>query len=126
MNLFGAEKRRAAYISGLRAETMATLLLRLKFYKILARRYRIREGEIDIIARRGDVIAFVEVKARAVMDDAMTAITPEKQRRFSRAAARWISEHPWAANHVLRADAIFLAPGKWPKHVIAAMEMQIG
>jgi putative endonuclease len=126
MNTFGADKRRAAYIAGLRAETLATLLLRLKFYKILARRYSIREGEIDIIAKRGDVIAFVEVKARATMEDAMTAITPEKRRRFSRAAARWISENPWAANHVLRADAVFVAPGKWPRHVVAAMEMLIG
>ena len=122
----GADKRRAAYLSGLHAETIAALWLRLKFYRILARRYRAQGGEVDVIAKRGRTIVFVEVKARDAMDDALIAITPEKQRRFSRAAARWLATHPWAASHTLRADAVFIAPRCLPRHIEAAMEMDIG
>lgn len=118
--------RRASHLEGLRAEWVAALWLSCKFYKILARRYRVRGGEVDLIAKRGRTIAFVEVKARGALEDAMTAITEEKRRRFSRAAARWLSANPWAADHVLRADAVFLAPGRLPRHQEAAMELLIG
>jgi putative endonuclease len=120
------EAKRAAHVFGLRAETIASLWLRLKFYRILARRYRVHGGEVDIIARRGDTIAFVEVKARGDMDDALSAITPQKQRRFSIAAARWLATNPWAASYTLRADAVFVAPGRLPRHVVAAFEMRLG
>jgi putative endonuclease len=110
---------------GLRAETIAALWLRCKLYRILARRYRLRGGEIDIIARRGRTIAFVEVKARASLEEAMTAITEEKRRRISRAAARWLAANPWAADHVLRADAVFVAPRRLPLHVERAMELDL-
>ncbi len=123
----GAEKRRAAHLSGVRAETMAEVWLRLKFYRILARRYRVHGGEVDIIAKRGKTMAFVEVKARGDIETALTAITPQKQRRFSIAAAHWLATNPWAANgYVLRADAVFIAPGKFPKHLEAAFEMRMG
>lgn len=110
---------------GLRAETIATLWLRGKLYSILARRYRLRGGEIDIIARRGRTIAFVEVKARATLEEAMTSITEEKRRRISRAASRWLAANPWAADHVLRADAVFVAPRRLPVHVEGAMELDL-
>jgi putative endonuclease len=113
------------HLGGLRAETIAALWLRCKAYRILARRYRLRGGEIDIIARRGRTIAFVEVKARASLEEAMTAITEEKRRRISRAAARWLAANPWAANHVLRADAVFVAPRRLPLHVERAMELDL-
>ncbi|MBI3275131.1 MAG: YraN family protein, partial [Methylocystis sp.] len=67
------EARRARHRGGLRAETLAALWLTYKFYKLLARRYRARDGEVDIIARRGRTIAFVEVKARGELEDAMTS-----------------------------------------------------
>jgi len=107
-----ARARRAAHAFGLRAENVAALYLTLKFYRILA--------------RRGDSVVFVEVKARGEMDDALIAITPQKQRRFSRAAARWLAENPWAARYTLRADAVFVAPGEWPRHIVSAMELRIG
>jgi putative endonuclease len=121
-----AARRRAGHDFGRRAETLAALWLRAKFYRILARRYRVQGGEIDIIARRGDVIAFVEVKARENIDDAMIAITPQKQRRVSVAAARWLTVNPWAVNLTLRADAIFVAPRRLPLHVENVMELRIG
>ncbi len=77
----GFDKKRAAHLYGLRAETLAALFLRAKLYRILAQRYRVQGGEIDIIAQRGDTIAFVEVKARADLDAAMISITPQTRRR---------------------------------------------
>ena len=111
---------------GARAETIAELWLRLKLYKILARRYRVKGGEIDIVARRGDVVAFVEVKARAEMDAALIAITPQKQRRLRIAAARWLVMNPWAANCTLRADAVFVSPRRLPQHVEDVMVLERG
>ncbi|MCC3244383.1 YraN family protein [Methylocystis sp. WRRC1] len=118
--------RRNAYAYGLRAETVATLWMRAHLYSILDRNYRVNGGEIDVIARRGSTIAFVEVKARGDLDDAAVAITPQKQRRIARAANRWVATHPWAMNCTLRADAIFVAPGKLPRHVENAFELGFG
>jgi len=118
--------RAGALAFGLNAETVAALWLRLKFYRILARRYRIREGEIDIIASRGSTIAFVEVKARPTMDEAVISITAQKRQRMSRAAHHWLARHPWAVNHTLRGDALFIAPRKLPRHAPAAVELDLG
>ncbi|WP_159731634.1 YraN family protein [Methylosinus sp. Ce-a6] len=120
------EERRERHRGGLRAETLAALWLGAKFYAILDRRYRIRGGEIDIVARRGRTIAFVEVKARASLEEAMTSITEEKRRRISRAASRWLASNPWAADHVLRGDAIYVTPRRLPLHMAAAFELDLG
>jgi putative endonuclease len=122
--LRSADERRAAHGQGVFAERVAILLLRLKFYSILARRYSIRGGEIDIIARRGDTIAFVEVKARPTLDEAQSAITPAKRRRLSRAARVWLASNPYAAGFTLRGDAVFVAPWRWPRHLPAAIELE--
>jgi putative endonuclease len=121
-----AQERRARHRFGLWAETAATLLLSLKGYRILARRFAVRGGEVDVIAQRGDTIAFVEVKARADMEAASIAITPQKERRIRIAAARWLAANPRAAGLTLRADAIFIATWRWPRHVENAMELRIG
>ncbi|MBG0812117.1 YraN family protein [Methylosinus sp. H3A] len=121
-----ADARRARHRGGLRAETLAALWLRAKFYTILDRRYRIRGGEIDIVARRGRTIAFVEVKARASLEEAMISITEEKRRRISRAASKWLASNPWAADHALRGDAVYIAPRRLPLHMEAAMELDLG
>jgi putative endonuclease len=118
-------KRQEARTFGLRAETLAALWLRLKFYQILARNFSARGGEIDLIARRGDVIAFVEVKARPTLDQAFIAIDTAKASRISRVAGFWLSAHPWAAGRVLRGDAIFIAPGRLPRHVEAAVPLDL-
>ncbi len=120
------DERRAAHWQGILAERLAIIALRLQFYSILACRYRIRGGEIDIIARRGDTIAFVEVKARPTLDEASSAVTPEKRRRISRAARVWLTRNPSAAALTLRCDAIFIAPWRWPRHVKSAIELEIG
>lgn len=99
----------ASSARGNRAEATAAWLLRLKGYRILARRFRAGAGEIDLIAARGDVIAFVEVKARRRMDDAVIAITPDKQRRIASAARIWLARHPGLADRTLRLDAVFIS-----------------
>jgi putative endonuclease len=122
----GIKKRQKALASGLRAETVAALYLRLKGYRILARRYAIAGGEIDLIARKFDSIVFVEVKTRPDLSLAMTAIDAAKCRRISRAAAHWLAANPWAARLNLRGDAICLIPWRWPRHAIAAITLDIG
>jgi len=111
---------------GALAERVAAFILRLKGYRILACRYRIRGGEIDIVARRADTIAFVEVKVRPTLDEARSAIDEIKRRRISRAARTWLASNPWAAPLTWRGDAIFVAPWRFPRHEIAVIELDIG
>jgi len=118
-------RRRIARLFGLKAETIAAILLTLKGYSILARRYAANGGEIDLIARRGRAIAFVEVKARADLDVAADSISPAKRRRIARAARAWITRNPWAADFILRGDAVFVAPGRLPRHARAAYRLMI-
>lgn len=126
MTAKGSRDRRRAHGLGLLAEHVAEVLLRLKGHRILTRRYSIREGEIDLVARRGDTIAFVEVKVRPTLDEARTAIDFVKRRRVSRAARSWLASNPWAASLTWRGDAIFVAPWRFPRHQIAVIELDIG
>ena len=121
-----AEDRKNALLLGLRAETLASLYLQAKGYRILERRYSVPGGEVDIIARRGTVIAFVEVKARATLDLALSSIDPTKRRRMSRAAAHWLAGKDWAVLCVQRGDALCVAPWHWPRHVEGAVELRMG
>jgi putative endonuclease len=116
--------RRAALRWGLRAEVAAALFLLAKGYRIVAWRYGGKGGEIDLICRRGDTIAFVEVKARATLDAAAVAIGAEKQRLFGRAARRWLARNGWAMRFTLRCDAVLLAPWRWPRHIPDAFTLQ--
>ena len=118
-------RRRGAHLFGLRAESVAVLVLRLKGYSVLARRYAVSGGEIDLIARRGGLIAFVEVKARGDLDAAATAISPTKRRRIGRAVRVWLARNPWASNLSLRGDAVFVAPGRLPRHAPDAYRLDI-
>jgi putative endonuclease len=95
---------------GLRAEMLAVWLLRVKGYRILARRYRTPVGEVDIIARRAGTLVFVEVKARAALADALQCLSPRGQDRITRAAQCYLAAHPSAAAGNMRFDFIALAP----------------
>ena len=119
------KRRRIAHLWGLRAESVAALLLRLKGYRILARRFVVSGGEIDLIARRGGAIAFVEVKARGDLETATIAISATKERRIARAARVWLARNPWAAGLTLRGDAIFVAPRRLPRHAPSAYRLMI-
>jgi putative endonuclease len=109
--------RRAAERRGRRAEFAAVCLLRLKGYRVLARRYRTPVGEIDLIVRRATTVAFVEVKARPTMVEAAEAVTPHGRQRIARAASLWLARHAAATELTLRFDAILVAPGRWPRHL---------
>ena len=86
--------RVAAFRTGLSAEARAAALLMAKGYRILARRFRTPYGEIDLVAKKRDLLVFVEVKARASLDDAAYAVTPRQQARIIDAAQGWLMAHP--------------------------------
>jgi len=115
-------QRRAAFRFGLSAEARAAVLLLLKGFRIVARRWRGPIGEIDIVARRGRLLAFVEVKARDTLDDAAEAVGPEQQRRIALAAAAWLASHPQDRERDIRFDVVLIAPRHWPRHLRAAFE----
>ena len=119
------ESRLRARGFGIRAEWIALAWLTLRGYRVLARNYLVKGGEIDLIAARGRTIAFVEVKARPSIDAARTAITLEKRRRISRAATHWLARNPAAVGQTLRGDAIFIAPRKFPRHVENVYELDL-
>jgi putative endonuclease len=110
---------------GLRAESVAALLLRLKGYQLLERRFAAAGGEIDLVARRGATVAFVEVKARDDLEAATIAITESKRRRIGRAARVWLARNPWAAALNLRGDAVFVAPRRLPRHLASAYRLDL-
>ncbi|WP_257167584.1 YraN family protein [Bradyrhizobium sp. SRS-191] len=112
----------AAFRTGLSAEARAAALLIAKGYRILAKRFRTPHGEIDIIARKRGLVAFVEVKARASLDEAAYAVTPRQQQRIIDAAQAWLMAHPDHAELELRFDAILVAPRSLPRHLIAAFD----
>lgn len=119
------ERRRQARRRGAWGEGVAALVLRCKGYKIIAQHYVVRGGEIDIIARRGTTLAFVEVKWRPTLADAMEAITPQKRRRIARAAHVFLAGRDVAMRLTLRGDAIYLAPWRWPRHVAGAFALEL-
>ena len=114
--------RVAAFGLGLSAESRAAAYLVAKGYRIAARRFRSPVGEVDIVARRGGVLVFVEVKARATLDAAAESLQARQQRRIAAAAAAWLSLNPHDIDKNIRFDAVLVAPGKIPRHIPAAFE----
>lgn len=112
--------RKKAEKAGRSAETLAALYLRLKGYKIVHARYKTPVGEIDIIARRQTVLVFVEVKRRTRASEQGTALEGVNTRRIARAAEWFLSANSDFGSHDCRFDVIFLAPGRWPYHLVNA------
>ena len=112
-----SESRQQAERRGRRTETLAAWLLRLKGYRVLARRYKTPAGEIDLIVRRGGTIVFVEVKQRPDETAAIEAVTAQARRRIARAAALWVSRHPQAAGLDQRFDLVLAPPRRIPRHL---------
>lgn len=107
--------RGAAERGGRRAETLAAWWLRLKGWRIISMRARTPVGEVDLIARRGRTLAFVEVKARATAVDAEMALDDFRLRRVARAAEALAARHARPGD-TIRIDAVFIVPGRWPRH----------
>ncbi len=112
-----AGKRRKAYRRGHRGEWLAAAALMAKGFRILARRYRTKLGEIDLIARRGDLVLIVEVKARRTLQEAMEAIAYTAERRIEGAADLWLARQPDFGRLSVRFDMVAVLPWRWPVHV---------
>ena len=116
----GAEAQRR----GRWAERLCVLALCLKGYSILAHGHVTGRGtgagEIDIIARRGRVLAFIEVKARPSLEDAAAALTPGQCRRLTRAAAGYLGRQPDLSSCQARFDVMLVVPWRWPRHLMDA------
>jgi putative endonuclease len=117
-------ERVAAHFTGLSAESRAAAYLVAKGYRIVARRFKTSVGEVDIVARRRDVLVFVEVKARNTLDDAAFAVLPRQQQRIVAAAGAWLAGHPEDVESAIRFDAILVAPRSIPRHIPAAFEAE--
>lgn len=112
------ETRRAAERRGRRGETLASLVLMLKGYRILGRRVRTHLGEIDLIARspRG-ILCFVEVKAREQIETAREALRPRQQLRIARAAQHYLAQQPALGAKGVRFDVVTLGSRGLPRHL---------
>lgn len=106
--------RRKAYRRGHSSEWLAAAALMLKGFRIVARRYRTKLGEIDLIARRGNLVLIVEVKARKTL---MEAIARESEWRIEGAADLWLSRQRDHAKISMRFDLVAVLPWRWPVHV---------
>ena len=120
-----APERQIAFKFGISAESRAAALLIAKGYRILARRYRSRAGEIDIVARRRGLLVFVEVKARERLDDAAEAVIVRQQRRIIAAAEVWLANHPDIGDTDIRFDVVLVAPKRLPRHIEAAFDASL-
>ena len=109
--------RQKAEARGRRAETIAAWYLRLQGWRIVGQRVRNPRGEVDLIARRGRVVAFVEVKARVSEANLATAIDAYRLRRVAAAAESLLHEYGKGAEE-MRIDVILVAPWAWPRHLV--------
>ena len=110
------DRRRAAEAAGRRGERLAGWWLRLKGWRILDRRVRTPAGEVDLVARRGNLVAFVEVKARATAAELDFAIDERRLARVAAAAELLMGRYAGPGDDI-RVDVILLAPGVRPRHI---------
>ena len=108
------------YKKGLWAELRAAAYLRLRGYKLRARRYKTPLGEIDLVVERAQTLVFVEVKLRSTLDGAAEAIDARNQKRVRAAAELYLQAHPQYTGHDMRFDALILTPGRDIAHIEAA------
>jgi putative endonuclease len=116
----GRDERRRRGRFGRFAESICVWHLRARGFRVLARRYRAPMGEIDIIARRGRLVAFIEVKARRSFDLAGESLSVHQRRRIVRAAAAFLQKTPRLQGLDQRFDVMLVAPWRPPRHLIGA------
>ena len=112
----GKARRIRALRRGHFSEYLAALSLLLRGHRILAMRYKVKAGEIDIIARKGDLVRFIEVKARATTQDSIFAVNGLTQARIRNASLHWLQTQKDAARISLSYDIIAVRPWRWPEH----------
>ena len=111
------QARARAYRRGVLAESLVALLLRLKGYRIVVRRYKTPVGEIDLVALKGRRLAFIEVKRRKTREDAAWTLPARQRRRIVRAAQYWLAGHPDYAGHDIAFDVVLAAPWRFPHYI---------
>lgn len=111
------ERGRKGREQGRFGEVVAAVFLMLKGWQVLGFRLRTPHGEIDLLARRGGVLAVVEVKRRATLQLAAEAVGEVQRERLLRAAEAIARRRPALRHHDLRIDLIALAPGRFPRHL---------
>lgn len=116
-------QRRKALKRGAYAEWLAAGFLMLKGWRLVARRVGGKGGEIDLVMRRGQLIAFIEVKSRSTRDMALMSVTPAKIRLIGRTARMWQSRNRWSEGMSFRGDIVALGGWRMPQHVEAAFEI---
>jgi putative endonuclease len=109
-------RRRRAERRGRLAEWLCLWHLRLRGWRIVARGWRCPAGEIDILARRGRVLAVIEVKSRGDVARAAAALPTRQRRRIARAAEAFLIARPELAGLDLRFDLMLVAPRHLPRH----------
>ena len=107
----------ASRLAGRRQELLAALILMLKGYRILGLRLRTPQGEIDLLAQRGHVLAVVEVKSRASIEAALEAVSRDQLKRLRRAGQALLARRPDRLRLNVRLDLVALAPRSWPRHI---------
>ena len=107
----------AARLAGRRSEAWAAAWLMVRGYRILGFRLKTPQAEIDLLAKRGDVLAVVEVKQRATIEAALEAVTYDQRERLRRAGTSLAARRPALAGCAVRLDLLALAPGRLPRHI---------
>lgn len=107
-------KKQAAYRFGIWAEILCIILLLTKGYAILKRRHRNHYGEIDLIARKGNSLIFIEVKARKSRADGLEAVSRTQQDRIMRAALDFVGRNSKYAGLAMRFDLMVVSKSRWP------------
>ncbi len=119
----GTIRRRAAHARGLQAEGQAAAFLERQGFEILDRRVRTKAGEIDLVARLGELLVFCEVKQRADLASAAFSLLPRQRRRIGRAAEIYLAAHPELSRLAVRFDAVLLAGDGRAEHLPGAFDM---
>ncbi|WGF87467.1 YraN family protein [Marinivivus vitaminiproducens] len=109
--------RAAREAAGRRAERVAALFLQLKGYRVLARRFRTPVGEIDMVARRGTRLAFVEVKTRTDASALGDVLTARQRERIARAAEAFLKQRPQEGVAAIGFDLVTVSARYWPSHL---------
>lgn len=109
--------RKDTYHTGLSAEALCRTALWLKFYRVLASRYRLHHGEISIVGARRKTLALIEMKARPSTCKTSEAITPHQRERLEHTASDFLVHHPRFNRHNVRFDVMLVALRRWPVHI---------
>lgn len=117
MNAIRQARGAAARLSGRRAEVLAALWLMAKGYRILGFRLKTPQAEIDLLAKRGSVLAVVEVKQRSSLENALECVRYDQRERLRRAGAALAARRPGLKGAAVRLDLLALAPGRLPRHI---------